>query len=885
MLNASPVFMKTLVSRINNFRLLNMDKIKKGSIWRKWDLHFHTPSSYDYGDKSVTNIEIINELVKNDISVVAITDHHVMDIERITELQKLAKDKNITVFPGIEFLSDSRGSSSVHFIGIFPETSNIKYIWGQIANRTNISKIQGDGKKANEVYCNIETTLKLIKELGGLSTIHAGGKSNTIENITHSLPHKEAQKTDIAKQIDFYELGKPQDKDGYLKFVFPEIKKHIPMIICSDNHNINKYILKENCWIKADPTFEGLKQVVYEPKERVRIQKLKPHDKAGYQAIESISIDHGLFYAKEIHFNENLNSIIGGRSTGKSILLGSIAKKLNCDKEVKYNNKEYSEFVDEVVANMVVKWKDNTVNDDRDIEYFPQGYMYRLARNENNELNQLIESIIRQDPKKSQTLSSLDTFNSDLNTEIKGKINKLFQLQENTQQHKQLLKDKGDEKGIRVEIEKLTAELAELKLTTLITKDDSVKYNQLKEEKDIKKKINESLNKEQALIENLKSKIFTNTNIDFELVMLREVTRHSLSSSFSSLKKKFETEWEQLIDNEISNNQKEVKTLTTRIIEIEKDPIYIKGLRVFRDNEQHNSVEMKLKIQKDKLEDINRIQKEISDFNEQIESIKKSIKGLNKSYLTKIDSIKSTLEVENSGLNILAKPILKLNRYKEQLNFSINQQSYQGQNIVNQTIFNNDDFFNSLHSLFNKLVEKKVTLKGGANHIDLCQSIMSTNFFEITYDIVYQDTFSQMSEGKKAFVVLMLLLDFSTKDCPILIDQPEDDLDNRAIYNDLVSYLKKKKRQRQVILVTHNPNIAVGSDSEQIIVANQHGINTPNLNNVKFQYSHGSLENTKPNNPSSSITLLSQGIREHVCEILEGGNEAFKKREKKYAIE
>jgi hypothetical protein len=53
--------------------------------------------------------------------------------------------------------------------------------------------------------------------------------------------------------------------------VFPAIKKVIPMVICSDSHNINEYLLKQNCWIKADPTFEGLKQIIYEPTERVYI--------------------------------------------------------------------------------------------------------------------------------------------------------------------------------------------------------------------------------------------------------------------------------------------------------------------------------------------------------------------------------------------------------------------------------------------------------------------------------------------------------------------------------------------------------------------------------------------------------------------------------------
>ncbi|WP_454988287.1 PHP domain-containing protein, partial [Capnocytophaga leadbetteri] len=250
--------------------------INRGSEWRKWDLHFHTPSSYDYRDKSVTNQKIIDILAENKISVVAITDHHTMDIDRIQNLQQLGKDKGITVLPGIEFLADARGKDPIHFIGIFSDTSNISYIWGQLKNTTNIKQIEGSNRKHNEVYCDLIDTMKLIKELGGITTIHAGSKTNNIENITNSLPHAIAQKEDIVDLVDIYELGKVTDKEGYIKNVFPNIGKYIPMIIASDNHDIKNYSLKENCWIKADPTFEGLKQIIYEPEERVRIQEEEP---------------------------------------------------------------------------------------------------------------------------------------------------------------------------------------------------------------------------------------------------------------------------------------------------------------------------------------------------------------------------------------------------------------------------------------------------------------------------------------------------------------------------------------------------------------------------------------------------------------------------------
>ncbi len=113
----------------------------------------------------------------------------------------------------------------------------------------------------------------------------------------------------------------------------------------------------------------------------------------------------------------------------------------------------------------------------------------------------------------------------------------------------------------------------------------------------------------------------------------------------------------------------------------------------------------------------------------------------------------------------------------------------------------------------------------------------------------------------------------------------EDSLDNRAIYSDLVQYLKQKKKERQIILVTHNPNVVIGTDAEQVIVANQNGIKTKNKDDKKFQYISGALENTIPKKTNEEIILVSQGIREHVCEILEGGEEAFSKREKKYGFD
>jgi len=107
-----------------------------------------------------------------------------------------------------------------------------------------------------------------------------------------------------------------------------------------ENSKIFKPDLGRFCWIKADPTFEGLKQTKFEPIERVRIQELTPEDKDGYQVIDSVHINGKVVFNRTLEFNPNLNTIIGGRSTGKSILLTAIAKKLKTDQELLFEGKE-----------------------------------------------------------------------------------------------------------------------------------------------------------------------------------------------------------------------------------------------------------------------------------------------------------------------------------------------------------------------------------------------------------------------------------------------------------------------------------------------------------------------------------------------------------------
>lgn len=119
---------------------------------------------------------------------------------------------------------------------------------------------------------------------------------------------------------------------------------------------------------------------------------------------------------------------------------------------------------------------------------------------------------------------------------------------------------------------------------------------------------------------------------------------------------------------------------------------------------------------------------------------------------------------------------------------------------------------------------------------------------------------------------------------PLLIGQPEDDLDSRSVCDVLVKDLMQRKRERQIIMVTHDANLVIGADAEEIIVANRHGDDRPNKHGRMFDYVSGLLEYIKPRNRHAKFVLESMGIREHACELLDGGTDAFQKRKDKYRI-
>ena len=313
-----------------------------GSVWRKWDLHVHTASSYDTKYKGADADQLLcNALHENKISAVAITDHFIIDAERIDRLRKMAPD--IVFFPGVELRTD-KGADNLHMIIIFSEQCDVQTLSEDFKAIMLREKAQGKGSKDENqtIYWHFEDIINFAKTRNGLITIHAGQKASGIDKeIKNSLAYRQATKREIVDQIDFFEMGKVQDLDNYRKKVFPEIGEK-PMIICSDNHDPRNYVTKENLWIKADLTFEGLKQCKHQPQERVYVGTVPPvldrvnnDPKSNIQwvkvhPIDGVATADKKWFDFDLELNPGLVAVIGNKGNGKSALSDIIGHLCKC---------------------------------------------------------------------------------------------------------------------------------------------------------------------------------------------------------------------------------------------------------------------------------------------------------------------------------------------------------------------------------------------------------------------------------------------------------------------------------------------------------------------------------------------------------------------------
>lgn len=940
-----------------------MQNFERGSEWRKWDLHLHTKSSYDYEYKGEDADELLVKVLKeNNISAVAITDHFIIDSARIENLRKLAPE--IVFFPGVELRTD-KGASNLHIIAIFDCTMDLK----KLENDFNVimleekAKSKGDNTK---IYWDFNDIVEFTKSRKGILSIHAGKKSNGIERmITNKIPTGQAIKEEIANKIDIFEMGQLKDLDEYNNIVFKEIKEK-PMVICSDNHNPKDYFSKENLWIKSDLTFNGLLQCLYQPKERVYVGTTPPKlDKINQNTsnyIDEVKIkindnpknkDENWFNC-DLKLNSSLIAIIGNKGSGKSALSDIIAlgcNSRNMSDASFLNNKRFLKSPKNLADDygMSLTWKDgntdevdrlsNSINEEYTIEnaqYLPQKHIENICNDLDNdfqdEINKVIFSYVddteKGDSKNFQQLISYKTENikksiDELQLKLKN-INRIIinnenmktsdykkELENNLQKRKKDLErlEKSKPKEVKKPTKKQNKEYEE-RLKTLneklekINKDISNNETELKNLKekmttisniefsfnDIKEKVeelNESMNGYAEILELKPSELEVKVNIPKDII---ETKKLKVNKSIENIERKLDEE----VASSLINQRKELLEKKDKLIsetdnEEKEYQKYLSDLDNWKKNKEeiigNESKENTIKalekdlnyINNDLEKDYEKHKEERINLIEQIYSKKQEIvKVYEKIYMPVNNEIERILNKVDNQINFKTNMLITDKKFGEKILAYI-AKNYGGifsgradsinkiNNMINSKDFNKiDDIKEFINGILGCIYEDiDNSSKKVKNKEEFYQLLCGLDYIDVTYTLKVGDSsIQELSPGERGIVLLIFYLALNQNDIPIIIDQPEDNLDNQSVYDKLVPCICEAKKKRQVIIVTHNPNIAVACDAEQIIYCSM------NKTKNEIRYISGSIENNE--------------IRKKVIDVLEGTMPAFDLRKMKY---
>ncbi|WP_326542071.1 TrlF family AAA-like ATPase [Pseudorhodoferax sp.] len=157
-------------------------------------------------------------------------------------------------------------------------------------------------------------------------------------------------------------------------------------------------------------------------------------------------------------------------------------------------------------------------------------------------------------------------------------------------------------------------------------------------------------------------------------------------------------------------------------------------------------------------------------------------------------------------------------------------------------------------------------MRKGVSAHEMLDYVFGLEYLNPRYSLTYAgQEIGQLSPGERGLLLLVFYLLVDKDDIPIVIDQPEENLDNQTIYRVLVKCIKQAKERRQVIMVTHNPNLAVVCDAEQIVYA------SCDKTAGRFDYEAGAIERPE--------------IKDRVVQILEGTEPAFRNRQSKYRLQ
>lgn len=687
-------------------------------------------------------------------------------------------------------------------------------------------------------------------------------------------------------------LGRPQDRDFFLKKNRYPTAKQKPVFHASDAHKLGT-IGTMYSWVKAKPTFEGLRQSIIEPD--LRVQQTddfveKTYIKSWFRSVElggKVFAGEDInFFSQTIPLNPNLVTIVGGRGTGKSLFLDAMHSRFNHQSEHSNARTVSGESlcVELDQGDGTVLKFDSSANtysylhvSQGDVQHFSQkpddlsGEIKRMLGIHGVGFDTVTSSEISNNLGKYRTFveywEDVDSQNQrvntqqyqqsviDNNTQLIGTLtnpqNKLLieQYQKNSKSINEKNNFIDEARSTLALLNRHSIEINQ-KITLLNTSPSSTNKAPLIDDSLIKAPINQNIDICNKDIETL-----TKSNSEIASQFRQQGINQDISSLLSKV-----TEYQKSIDqassklDEINQKTKEYQSFVK-----ERGELALK-YKEYIDSQKDNIDQafQKLKIKQPGWND---------EQNELVQEILSDI-HINGSVVFNVNHFYSGIEeCLNRG---------KFRNTSDKSTFERLQETFCVRSIDDffkllsgQKIINCDGVPTTIEEFFWK---PEFFNKGG--RFELLNYLYSpSNIRRYLYanaDFQYKGkTVNKLSVGQRGTFYVCLKLATDPFGSPFVFDQPEDDLDNEFIMSQLVPLFRKIKKYRQVIIVTHNANLVVNTDAEQIIIADNQG--------ESIRYISGSVED--------GSVKENIGIRADICNILEGGSYAFEKRERKYGIQ
>ena len=971
-------------------------KFPKGSEWRRWDLHIHTPSSifhnqFEGWERYITALESADA----PICAIGITDY--ASIDGYKNIYKEKNDNNRLqnfhlILPNIEFrispFTQTGSAINIHILVDVSDSNHIENIEDALSRFTfkfneqkypcNRAGLINLGKACKQ---DATVTDEDVSHREGINqfkpsfdifqewfNVEAWLKKNSLIAVSNSsndgasgLNHDDGYK---AVRLEIYRFShiilssNPNDRTYFLGQgvdTEEELERKIngkkPCVHGSDAHKEEKLFkpdMDRYCWIKADPTFEGLRQILYEPEARVHIGKTISDTRDENRIIKSLHFKNSNGWFADIKFpiNPALVSVIGGKGSGKTALLDLTAFATGSWKENKasFLYKAHKELIG---TEITVEWLGGSPDNkkiekpllsgkENKVRYLSQQFVEQLCSEDRvgieliNEIENVIFEYLDDTEKLGETsFADLRVTKTERlreqKTRLRTAINKLNEEIMLLNQEQQSMPQKESR------IKELQKEKDGLKkqIPSFDSKEEQEQENKLMALRKQRKAIIEQITERKQFVETIikirhRIKAFEDGMHEFYEGLKTDLSIIGLKSDvLENFKPTFKADVLSPLNTRQNDLELEIKEISGNDLDIYPKKITHKSI-----DKQITELEAKSTSDQSKKQKSIEIQKRIQAIETEIEKLTKAIEDIKSEkskqlknkfedrwgkYLSYFNNLKEEQKILEDLYSSLSHTLGTGNEEEKSLEFYIKWQAYtndwanQGESLLDQRakgpfrvtgdlaakakemieqywiVGDNENIKKALQKLRETFDDGTYTLQtqllSGVSEVQFDDWLYSTDHISLNYGIKYDGLeLENLSPGVKGIVLLILYLEMDKNDRrPLLIDQPEENLDNQSVYRVLTGYFQKAKTRRQIILITHNPNLVVNTDSEQVIVASFE--KTPPSGETKITYSLGALEDTRKDPTGKDL-----GTREKVCEILEGGEAAFHMREKKYAF-